>query len=59
LKNEGHYVPPGCGDIGFFSCKPKEKCATCNGVRKVENSSSDIAAGGPEMVKCPTCNKKG
>lgn len=56
LKKSGHFVPPGGGDPGFFICKPKGICKTCNGKGMIENSSSGIANGGPEEVKCPTCS---
>jgi hypothetical protein len=57
-KTGGHFVPPGGGDPGFFSCKPKDGCRTCRGKKMIENSSSGIFDGGPEMVPCPTCSSK-
>jgi len=52
----GHFIPPGGGDPGFFACKPKEKCLTCNGTGKIESSTSGRAYyDAPMMVPCPTC----
>lgn len=50
-----HFVPPCCGEPGFFSCKPKGECKTCNDKKMIENSTSGIHMGGPTMVPCPTC----
>lgn len=52
----GHFVPPGGGDPGFFSCKPKARCRTCGGRGLVKSSTSgrenyDM----PETVPCQTC----
>lgn len=51
-----HFVPPCCGDPGFFSCKPKEVCRTCGGKKMIESSSSGRAYyNAPSMIPCPTC----
>ena len=59
ISKGGHFVPPCFGDPGFFHCKPKNVCKTCNGAKVIENSSSGISMGGPEEVPCPTCSTDG
>lgn len=55
----GHFVPPSTGDVGFFYCKPKDVCKTCNGKRMVESSTSGrMYYDAPMMVPCPTCGDK-
>ena len=58
ISKGGHYVPPCFGDIGFFHCKPKGICVTCNGERTVENSTSGFAHSGKDRVDCPACVEK-
>ncbi len=58
VKEGGHFVPPGMGDVGFYFCKPKDKCATCGGTGKVENSTSGYMDGGGAEIDCPTCTVK-
>ena len=50
-----HFVPPCFGDPGFFHCKPKGKCLTCNGKGQIESSTSGRRMGAPDMIPCPTC----
>lgn len=56
ISKGGHFAPPCFGDVGFFICKPKGVCATCDGKGKVENSTSGIFNGGSEEIPCPTCS---
>lgn len=50
-----HFVPPCFGDPGFFHCKPKDKCLTCDGKGQIESSASGRRMGAPDMIPCPTC----
>lgn len=54
----GHFVPPGGGDPGFFSCSPAGECKTCGGEGWIDSSTSGRAFyGAAERIRCPTCTK--
>ena len=55
-KEGPHFVPPCFGDPGFYSCKPKEVCQSCNGEKVIEASTSGLAMGGPPNI--PYMDKK-